>query len=187
MIPVTQDIFINDPQGRVGNCLQACVASICEMELQDVPHFAAMPDHSWFETMCNWLHDRGYGFEDFDTVNDSTDYMLVIGPSPRGVSHAVVYKDGELAHDPHPSRSGILEVKWCASIYKRKENTMKAEGLRLGQTVYHEQLYSGREAMKIVGLRETEVELLGDYSGGTHNVSQKDWMPIEGVLLTKKM
>lgn len=30
---------------------------------------------------------------------------------PRGVSHMVVYHDGKLAHDPHPSRAGILEVK----------------------------------------------------------------------------
>lgn len=122
MTPITQDIFVNDPQGRVGNCLQACIASICDMPLYEVPHFAAMPDDIWFETMCNWLHERGWDFEDFETVKDSQDYMLVIGPSPRGVSHAVIYKDGILAHDPHPSRAGINEVKWCASIMKKQKD-----------------------------------------------------------------
>lgn len=116
MKPVDQDIFINDPHGRVGNCLQAAVASICEMELIDVPHFAALPDDIWFETMCNWLYDKGWEFEDYESISDSSEYMLTIGPSPRGVSHAVVYKDGSLAHDPHPSKAGILNVKWCASI-----------------------------------------------------------------------
>jgi hypothetical protein len=57
--------------------------------------------------------------------------------------------------------------------------------LKIGQKVYHKDLYWGREQMKIVGLRKNEVELEGDYSGGTHNVIQKDWLPIEGVLLQK--
>ena len=118
MKPVYQDIFINDPQGRYGNCLQATIASILEMNLEDVPHFAAMPDDTWFEFMCNWLWDKGWNIEDFETVNDSPEYMLTIGPSQRGVSHAVIYKDGEMVHDPHPSNAGLLSVKWCSAIYK---------------------------------------------------------------------
>jgi hypothetical protein len=54
--------------------------------------------------------------------------------------------------------------------------------LALGQKVYHKEIYSGRELMEIVGIRKNEVELEGDYSGGTHNVIQRDWLPIEGVL-----
>lgn len=60
---------------------------------------------------------------------------------------------------------------------------MKVENLRIGQKVYHSDLYWGREEMKIVGLRETEVELEGDYSGGTHAVCQRSWMSIKGVRL----
>ena len=58
--------------------------------------------------------------------------------------------------------------------------------LKLGQEVWHKDIYWGHEKMKIVGLREYTVELEGDWSGGTHNVCQKDWMPIEGVLLKPK-
>ena len=36
--------------------------------------------------------------------------------------------------------------------------------------------------MEVVGIRKTEVELQGDYSGGTHNVSQKDWLPVKGLF-----
>lgn len=57
--------------------------------------------------------------------------------------------------------------------------------LYLGQTVYHEKIYWGREPMKVVGIREKQVELEGDYSGGTHAVCQKDWLPLEGTLLSK--
>ena len=48
--------------------------------------------------------------------------------------------------------------------------------------VFHEGLYDGKVQMKIVGIRKHEVELEGDYSGGTHNVTQKSWMPIEGAF-----
>ena len=51
----------------------------------------------------------------------------------------------------------------------------------IGQTVYHRDVYLHREPLKIVGIRESELELEGDYSGGTHNVIQKQWMPIKGV------
>lgn len=57
--------------------------------------------------------------------------------------------------------------------------------MKLGQTVYHKSIYDGREPLKVVGLRESEVELEGDYSGGTHNVCQRSWLPIDGVLLGK--
>jgi len=57
--------------------------------------------------------------------------------------------------------------------------------LELGQKVYHTDLYQGREMMKVVGIRKNQVELEGDYSGGIHNVCQKDWLSIDGILLEK--
>jgi len=52
----------------------------------------------------------------------------------------------------------------------------------LGMEVYHEDIYHGKEKLKVVGIRETEVELEGDLSGGTHNMNQKCWMPIKGLF-----
>lgn len=66
----------------------------------------------------------------------------------------------------------------------RKE---KVEEPALGVTVFHEEIYGGMERMKIVGIRETEVELEGDYSGGTHAVNQKSWLPVKGLIRYKKM
>ncbi len=57
--------------------------------------------------------------------------------------------------------------------------------LKLKQIVYHKKLYWGKEPMKVVGIRENEVELEGDYSGGTHAVCQKNWLPLKGVLLAE--
>lgn len=58
---------------------------------------------------------------------------------------------------------------------------MRKQEFKIGQTVYHRDIYDHREELKIVGIRETELELEGDYSGGTHGVRQKQWMPIKGV------
>lgn len=52
----------------------------------------------------------------------------------------------------------------------------------LGKKVYHQEIYNGKEIMEIVGIRKDTVELAGDYSGGTHNVFQKDWISIEGLI-----
>lgn len=53
--------------------------------------------------------------------------------------------------------------------------------LQIGQTVYHQDLYNDREHFKVVGITEDKVLLEGDFSGGTNNVTQRDWMPIKGV------
>lgn len=62
---------------------------------------------------------------------------------------------------------------------------MKAEKLHLGMIVYHRDVYQCREPLKVVGIKEDEVELEGDYSGGTHNVVQRSWLPIKGVRRTR--
>ena len=53
--------------------------------------------------------------------------------------------------------------------------------LELGQTVYHRSVYGHKEPLKIVGILEDELLLEGDFSGGTHNVIQRDYLPIKGV------
>lgn len=59
--------------------------------------------------------------------------------------------------------------------------------LKIGQIVYHDDIYWGRQEMKIVGIRETQVELEGDWSGGTHNTIGRIWYPIKGLRLNKRI
>lgn len=54
--------------------------------------------------------------------------------------------------------------------------------IELGQFVYHKDIYDGNELMEVVGIRKDSVELRGDFSGGTHNVSQTDWLAIDDVI-----
>ena len=49
---------------------------------------------------------------------------------------------------------------------------------KLGDLVTTEYYYHG-EVFEVVGIRKHELELKGDWSGGTHNVSQVSWYPIE--------
>lgn len=47
-------------------------------------------------------------------------YYFVSGPSARGVSHITIYKAGEMVHDPHPTKDGILQLLEFQSLQKVK-------------------------------------------------------------------
>ena len=40
------------------------------------------------------------------------EFYIACGRSARGVGHSVIYRDGELFHDPHFSDSGIADVDY---------------------------------------------------------------------------
>lgn len=116
MTPVDQTIFVGDVEGRPGNCMQAAVASILGLPLDAVPHFAAMPadeGDSWpcWDAFDSFFDARGFEAVRLDYEFCPESFYLASGPSPRGVSHMVVMRDGKLAHDPHPSRAGISKVE----------------------------------------------------------------------------
>ena len=54
--------------------------------------------------------------------------------------------------------------------------------------VVHSDIYHGNEVFRVVGIRTEpdEVELEGDWSGGTHNVCQRGWYKKEGIQIVKK-
>ncbi len=91
-----------------------------DLPLEDVPHF--VQDHvdhdgdtnlewNWWSRQLGWLKARGYRIEQQSTPHPG-EYVMATGPSPRGagIFHIVVMRDGELAHDPHPDRTGILSI-----------------------------------------------------------------------------
>lgn len=62
---------------------------------------------------------------------------------------------------------------------------MKAQDFKLDVIVYHKNVYNYNEPLKVVGIMEDKLLLEGDFSGGTHNVTQRDWLPIEGTSFIK--
>lgn len=114
--PQPQTIFV-DPANpkQIGNCLQAVIASVLELPLDEVPHFAQVDEDTegavnWWAYLLAWLRDRGWRL-DGTIMPDPGEVYLASGPSPRGVKHIVAYQHGRLLHDPHPSEAGLLEVQ----------------------------------------------------------------------------
>lgn len=109
-----QTIFTGS--GRPGNCVQAAVASILDLELDEVPHFLEVADYpeEWELAFEDWLEERNiysarYGGEwIFPTL------YLASGPTKRNgpnVWHMVVMQNGKVIHDPHPDNTGLSQVK----------------------------------------------------------------------------
>ncbi|AIZ01780.1 hypothetical protein ArV1_093 [Arthrobacter phage vB_ArtM-ArV1] len=118
MIPVDQTILHTEE--TVGNCWQACIASLLELPIEDVPHFILHED--WWEATKAFVsvHKPGWTIEHYPTVfpayqdpdhPEAPTHVIGSGQSPRGdFLHAAIVDavTGELAHDPHPSRAGFV-------------------------------------------------------------------------------
>lgn len=119
MKPVLQTRF-GEPEG---NCFQACVASILERELEDVPDLIFKPEErNW---VC-WFNENLIGASvciisvegrPLDGYIPRGSYFIACGPCAQGPLHCVVMRSGtgedgedEFVHDPHPG-TGIEKCK----------------------------------------------------------------------------
>ena len=137
MIPVTQTkVVVFNSQGAAvqrGNCYAACIASILELPITEVPNIEtlyAMDGTFYYEVLCKWLAHLGYemttdgrfGCFHGDRTKDcfieelQNQYYIVSGKSPRGIQHACIYKNGKMIHDPHPTREGLVTEEHFESI-----------------------------------------------------------------------
>ena len=107
MTPVDQE-FLHDPEaGSVGDCFRACVASVLEVPTAAVPHFALLGSR-WGRVANAYLGARGkeLEWEIGDPPPDIWAIVTVKSPRDDDLKHSVIYRDGEMVHDPHPSRAG---------------------------------------------------------------------------------
>ena len=110
MRPVEQTILA-PPEG---NCFAACVASILEVGIDDVPNYV---DGLWFHRWQNWLA-RQHGLVLFSQESNLLRppppgrHVIVGVESPRfaGKMHAVVGLDGAIVWDPHPDPEQLLKL-----------------------------------------------------------------------------
>jgi hypothetical protein len=114
--PVPQKVLVSP--GVRGDCFRACMASILELDSEDVPHFVAI-EKDWWGEVQRWLEKRSLIALWFRLDPDvcticwpltSTVYCILSGPSPRGggLQHSVVGEIGDgwsfmPVYDPHPS------------------------------------------------------------------------------------
>lgn len=134
MIPVDQDKF-GLPHG---NCMAACVASVLELPLAEVPNFVDHGDQ-WWAKLVEFLASRGFAVVwcrreayacdqiDLSPMIASGHFLIVSGQSPRGdFLHCVIEHRGKLVHDPHPSRAGIVNPERWHDVMIIVPNTLAA-------------------------------------------------------------
>lgn len=113
----------------VGDCFRACVASIFELIVGEVPHFMHIDKHAkfhWTYSLDQWLAPQGLWYSDFpEEVKTYTVFVplkgiygIGSGKSPRypTENHSVVvsvtrFEGVKIVHDPHPSRAGLVNDK----------------------------------------------------------------------------
>lgn len=125
MTPQNQEFLHNPEAGINGDCFRACIASLLDLPIAEVPHFCN--SETWFTDTQRFLSEKGYdypggwevsenpGIETFAGVDG---YYIGSGPSPRfpDAHHAVICKAGQVIFDPHPDKTGILELKYIDCI-----------------------------------------------------------------------
>ena len=135
MKPIFQDKF----GAPGGNCLQACVASVMELTIDEVPHFCdEAGERSHLINMAQWFAERGAALVFFKIAPDQPVTAIpglcilgVVTDPPTSVDrpewiHAVVgrcrvnWETGEaefdVVHDPNPKPRKIVEVQDCTAI-----------------------------------------------------------------------
>ncbi len=128
MVPVMQTIG-----GIGGNCFQACVASVMELPLEEVPHF--------FEGSNGglWTQEQWDRVQDFavsklykvtyiempeepalaDRLHATDLHYVAFGPSPAGTfGHCVVWHEGKMVHDPAGRNCGLAGDPWLFVVFE---------------------------------------------------------------------
>lgn len=124
---------LHDPANNVlGNCMMTCYANLLGFDVEDCPRIEMLfdskkPNGFWFDVLNHWLSGHGYQLRTSTSHDEALagakgGYYTAYGESPRfpGASHQVIYKDGQLAFDPHPDARGILTHEGFEWIEKLK-------------------------------------------------------------------
>jgi hypothetical protein len=121
MKPVMQTKY-----GEDGNCFAACVASILEVSIDEVPWLIEPENWEDYSLRLNkYLKEKHnlklfqFGFDSLtnhypDAITDG--YYIVSGNIKGGLEHSVIYKNGELIHDSNPKKNKILKLE-CIYLF----------------------------------------------------------------------
>lgn len=117
MIPLKQK-YKHDPEnGIYGDCYRTCIASILEMNIEEVPHFFKdfKEGDDWAQEANDWFNQNGLVNVSFAFYEHPGEYMaqentgvyyILTGEGKLGVNHSVVMCDNDIVCDP--SSSGII-------------------------------------------------------------------------------
>ena len=100
--------------GTEGNCFPACIASLLEIRIDEIP---SLGDLTWVSELNEWLRPRGLVHLDIRIAKDEIEeffsdkdfHHVLTGPSPRldGYDHSVIGRRGVMVHDPYIDGMGL--------------------------------------------------------------------------------
>jgi hypothetical protein len=126
MRPVKQDRLYSPEGISNGNCFAACLASLLDLKLWMVPPFEDMFGRDeWRNRVKEWLgkmFKMDIIYYDHHKTENMPEFYIASGKSKRGVYHSVIYSNGVLVHDPHPSNDGIDSVEWVYVLEPTNES-----------------------------------------------------------------
>lgn len=95
--------------GTNGDCFRACIASLLERPIDDVPVFP--PVNEQWGMYWRWLYEQGFDLCWYDLKSKpppKDEHYILSVPSPtlaaHGLYHAVIALNGAVVWDPHPDR-----------------------------------------------------------------------------------
>ncbi len=135
MKPVHQTKFSlfysNGKRLTYGNCLIACVASMVELPIDEVPNvytFYGLSENKeinknmWFQVMNLWLNNKFNKNLNYHEINDVTEeeYVIMRGLSMRNKPHTCIYKYSngifEPYFDPHQTSEYLSRCDYFLTI-----------------------------------------------------------------------
>lgn len=115
MKPVDQTKTLD--AGERGNCLAACLASLFEMSIDQVPALEELSPGAWKTALDEWVSSLGKELvrRDPDQYHHNQHYIAV-GLSSRGNRHATIGLNGAVVHDPDLAREGLAQFEYIMTL-----------------------------------------------------------------------
>jgi len=113
--PVEQTKFDLSFGESKSNHISACLASLVEVPIDSVPKFEEMSESEMKLTMAIWLKSIGYIIEFHNSsplprISHMIEY-IAIDRTQFGKQHAVIKKEGNVIHNPHPDKIEIFNTE----------------------------------------------------------------------------
>ena len=115
--------FLHNPPESYGDCFPTALASLMNIDRDDVPHFwdgGKEPEGGWYAPVREWLAKYNLTYLSLPVAADLKTTLGMMGDFNPGVfyllsgnggrvgNHTVVAKDDEIIWDPHPDNSGLV-------------------------------------------------------------------------------
>jgi len=110
-------VFQSSTDPERGDCQRAAIASLFDLELEQVPNFRLFPDSNWHKVYWHFLLSLGWEYNgcasasrhieflNYENINGFY-YAVVKSRTNPGRFHSVIIDSaGVVAHDPNPSQS----------------------------------------------------------------------------------